>query len=136
MKRRSEITLEINIFLTVEDWAKDNAVPNETLEGSVKPYRNTFIIQTYEEGKRYTQLISPFKVFAITHKQPYGYFDFDKDIFVYLSYTAWSNSEPEYCLKGQLSIDDCANGFVVINTSDGYRQYISQDKIFALVCEE
>lgn len=125
--------MEIYIFFTHQDWEAES--PNETLEGEVRVNRNTVVIETFEGGKMYKQILSPDKVFAITYKQPYRYYSFEKDIFLYLTQEAWSASSPEYSLRGELASDEYINGFISINTNDGYKQFISQQKLFSCVYE-
>lgn len=125
--------MNINIYYDKEDWIQDK--PNEVLDGDAKVLDNILVIDTIEDGRSYRQLLSFSKLFAVTYKMPYGFLTMEKEIFIYLTSKSWSESKPEFELKGAICDNEPSNEFVSFITPDGFKQLISKSSVFAIVYE-
>jgi hypothetical protein len=125
--------VNINIYYEKENWQQDN--PNEVLEGDAKVLDNVLFIDTIEDGRSYRQILSFNKLFAVTYKMPYGFLTMEKDIFIYLTNKSWSESKPEFELKGAICDNELSSEYISFITADGFKQFISKSAVFAMVYE-
>lgn len=120
--------MEINIYLNEDSWNKNS--PDEAFNGEIRIRKNNFIIETHDEGKLYRQFLSFDKIFAITYEIPYAIGTLGREVNLYFDLTSWSSCKPKITLTGDVVEEESTPQYVVV-ISDGYKQYISLNKIFA-----
>ncbi|EQB86366.1 hypothetical protein J2Z44_002962 [Clostridium punense] len=126
--------MEIYIYKDYSEWNSDS--PSEVLEGNVEFLRNgTVVIDTTYDYKSYRQMLSMDKIFAIVYQMPAGFMTFHREINVYETMEAWKESNPQVTFEGEICEDQCTAGYVTFITTEGYKQIISLNKIFAVTYE-
>ncbi|MPM83166.1 hypothetical protein SDC9_130229 [bioreactor metagenome] len=126
--------MEIYIYKDYSEWMSDN--PSEVLEGSVEFFRNgTVFIDTTYEYKGYRQILSMEKIFAVVYKMPSGFMAYHREINVYTDMEAWRESNPQVTFEGEICEDQCTAGHATFITTEGYKQIISLNKVFAVTYE-
>lgn len=124
--------MEINIFLSEESWNREE--PDESLNGEIKFLKNSIVIETYSEGKLYRQFLSFDKIFAITSEMPYSFGILEKELNLYFDLESWSNCTPKITVLGSVIEDESTSQYIAV-VSNGYKHFISLNKIFAFSYE-
>lgn len=126
--------LDIFIYDSYKHWKKDK--PLETLEGDIEILNDKLIvIDTYHDNKPYRQILSLENIFAIAYKMPYSHLALPKEINFYEYAEEWTHSDPSETILGEVNEYESNSNFISFISNVGYKEYVSLNKLFAVVYE-